>query len=258
MAGKSGAGFVVDISADIQGLIDRMTVVETESVPFWTAAALTQTAKDIQAEQVAEMARVFDRPTRFTLNALYVKPATKTELTALVMFKEGFGSIPAWRYLGPEVEGGTRVHKSYERRLIQVGAMHPNEYAAPGQGVALDINGNVSGALWQVMMADIGLMRDPQQNTTAKSRKRAIKNGRGRYFILRPDWPAAQGFGNLVRNVAPGIYHRTGGGSIVPVIAFVRAPTYGKRLAFYDIAKRVLQARFMVNFRTMRARYPAR
>lgn len=258
MAGKSGAGFVVDVSADIQGLIDRMTVTEQDSVPFWTAAALTQTAKDIEAEQIDEMARVFDRPTRFTLNALYVKPATKTELTAVVMFKEGFGSIPAWRYLGPEVEGGARAHKSYERRLIEVGAMRSNEYAVPGRGVKLDSYGNVAGSLWQVMMADMGLMRDAQQNSTARSRKRAARKGRGRYFVLRPDGPILPGFANLVRNVAPGIYHRSGGGSIVPVIAFVRAPTYGKRLAFYDIAKRVLQQRFMINFRAMSARYPSR
>lgn len=252
-----GQGFVIDISADIEGLVRSMSVFEQSSMPFWTAAALTQTAKDIQAAEVAEMARVFDRPTRFTLNALYVKPATKQELTAAVLFKEGFGSIPAWRYLGPEVEGGARRHKSYERRLVEIGAMRVSEVAVPGARVKLDANGNVPGSFWQVIMAELGAMRDANQNATTRSRKRAGK--RGRYFVLRPDWPSSPPSPNLARNVGPGIYERLpGSNSIAPVIAFVRLPTYGQRLAFYEIARRILQRNFARNFQAARARYAAR
>jgi hypothetical protein len=254
-----GQGFVIDISEDIEGFIQRATLIERDSVPFWTAAALTQTAKDIQAELVAEMARVFDRPTRFTLNALYVKPATKKELTAAVMFKEGFGSIPAWRYLGAEVEGGERSRKSYERRLIQLGAMRANEYAVPGKAAPLDSFGNIPGSFWQVVMADLGAMRDGAQNSTVVSRKRAAKKGRGRYFVLRPDWPASGGaIAGAARNVAPGVYERTGGGAIAPVIAFVKAGAYRRRLDYYGIARAILQRNFARNFAAMRARYPAR
>lgn len=258
MAAQSGRGFVVDISADIDGLIARMSVVERNSVPFWTAAALTQTAKDIQGALVDEMSRVFDRPTRFTLNALYVKPANKRELTAAVMFKEGFGSIPAWRYLGPEVEGGVRPRKSYERRLIEIGAMRADEYAVPGAGVKLDAHGNISGSFWQLVMAELKAMRDPQQNATVVSRKRAAKRGRGRYFVLRPDWPSAAPDARQVRNVPPGVYERSGGGAFRPVIAFVKASAYRKRLDYYGIAKRTLQRNFLGNFAAMRAKYPAR
>jgi hypothetical protein len=45
-----------------------------------------------------------------------VKPANKRELRAVVAFKDGFGSVPAWRYLGPEVDGGPEVENEFRAR----------------------------------------------------------------------------------------------------------------------------------------------
>ncbi len=62
------------------------------------------------------MARVFDRPTRFTLNALSVKRATKYDLNAAVNFElKGFGSIPAPRYRDRRLMAAKRVKKGFER-----------------------------------------------------------------------------------------------------------------------------------------------
>ncbi|TAK50249.1 MAG: hypothetical protein EPO23_03320 [Xanthobacteraceae bacterium] len=252
-----GNGFTLNISADIDGLASRLDAFQRDSVPFWTSKALNDTANDIKDAEVAEMARVFDRPTRFTLNALYVKFSSKSNLTAAVLFKDGGASIPAWRYLGPEVEGGSRRQKSYERRLVQFGAMRQDEVAVPAQGIKVDQYGNIPGSTWQIIMADLGYMRDPNQNSTARSRTGRKGKARGRYMVLRPD--AALGHPNLVRNVPPGIYWRQSGSrAIVPVIAFVRAANYKPRLPFYDIAKRVMQQRFAENFRKAMAQYPAR
>jgi hypothetical protein len=206
-----------------------------EDAPIVTAYALTKTAQDIKDAEVKSMGDVFDRPTRFTLNALYVKPATKRDLVAEVYFKEGFGkSIPAWRYLGPQVEGGDRRHKAHEMRLIRQGLMKDDEFAVPGKGVKLDSFGNIPAGTITRILSQVGAAEQKageNANATPASLKRKKKQGIGRYFVLRPD-----GAGRVGRNVAPGIYYRADLKEIVPVIMFVRAPKYQKRYPFYETA----------------------
>src|SRR5689334_6775239 len=110
------SGFKVGIAHDVDGLIAMIDAREKD-IEVWHVSALNQTARDVRDAEVQKMAEVFDRPTRFTENALMVVPATPDNLRAEVRFKEGFGSIPAWRYLGAQVEGGRRVKKTHERAL---------------------------------------------------------------------------------------------------------------------------------------------
>ena len=232
----AGAPFRIDISNNIDHLMRGLTDLERNKIPFVTAYALTKTAQDAKAAEVEVMAKVFDRPTRFTLNALYVQSATKADLTAMVRFKEGFGSVPAWRYLGPQVEGGPRRHKSFERALIRAGVMRSDEFAMPGLGASLDQHGNIKGGIITRVLSDIGANPDPQSNTTARSRKRNARRRSGRYIVLR-------------NGVKPGIYLRTGGRQIVPFLLFTRAPNYEKRFPFYETAQRVFRQRFAMHFR---------
>jgi len=238
-------GFTLNVSADIDALIDRISYYERDDVPFVTAFALTKTAQDIKAEEIVVMARVFDRPTRFTLNALYVKPATKRDLTAEVRFKDGFGSVPAWRYLGPEVEGGPRSKKSFERALERRGLLRADEFCAPGTGVQLDASGNVPGGIITRMLSSLGANPDPLSNTTARSKKRNVRAGK--FFILRG-----------VAGVHDGIYERVAGREIRPFMIFVRQPRYKKRFPFYETAQAVFEANFAKNFRIGWARYAGR
>jgi len=134
-------GFNLSVRSNIDNFLARVDDTEKWRVPYVTASALTATAYDAKADEVEVMAKVFDRPTRFTLNALYVKGARKDNLVATVEFKEGFGSIPAWRYLGPQIMGGKRAYKSHEKRLISAGIMESGEYAVPGRAVKLDAYG---------------------------------------------------------------------------------------------------------------------
>jgi hypothetical protein len=240
-------GFIVEVRSNVSDLIRGIEETERWRIPYVTAAALTKTAYDAKDEEKKVMERVFDRPTRFTLNALFVKGANKNNLTAIVEFKEGFGSIPAWRYLGPQVMGGGRNHKAHEKRLISAGLMRADEFAVPGLGLKLDAFGNVPGSILNRILSDLGARADPQQNTTAKSRKRNRRKSRGRYMVLR------QGQG-----VRPGIYHRVGTNKIVPVLVFVRAPRYEKRFPFYETAQRVMQQNFARHFRQEWARSMAR
>lgn len=205
-----------------------------EDAPIVTAYALTKTAGDIKSAEIDSMKSVFDRPTRFTLNALRTKPATKRDLVAEVFFKDGFGSIPAWRYLGPQVAGGARVHKAHEKRLIRAGHMTAEEYAVPGAGAKLDASGNISGSTIERILSQLGAAEQfagYQANATNSRRSKAKQKKAGTYFVLR-----AGASGRSNRSVAPGIYHRTGLKEMVPVIMFVKAPRYQKRFPFYETA----------------------
>lgn len=237
-----------DLQKQIRDLSER-------DAPFLTAYALTATAKDIKAAEVDTMKDVFDRPTNFTLNALYVKPATKRDLVAEVYFKDGFGSVPAWRYLGPQVEGGARVHKAHELRLIRAGVMQSDEFAVPGKGADLDASGNMPGPTIERILSQLQAAEQfagYQANMTGKSRARAKRKGVGRYFLLRP---GAAGSAN--RNVAPGIYYRAGLREMVPVIMFVKQPRYQKRFPFYERAQAVFDDRLLPNARVGFVRYVA-
>jgi hypothetical protein len=208
-------------------LIEALRGVARDDVPFVTAYALTKTGQDVKAAEYSEMQRVFDRPTRYALNSLQLKTATKQDLTAVVDYKL-FGGVPAERYLGPNVEGGARRHKSHERALISAGVMRSDEFAVPGKGAVLDTYGNMKGGHLSRILSQVRASRDPTQNMTAKSRKRSIKSAGGQYFVLRDS------------SAAPGIYQRSGSrGPIVPVLLFVRAPKYQRRFDFYGVGQRI-------------------
>jgi len=232
----------IHIRADSRDVMRSLRRLSREDAPMVTAYALTKTGQDIKAAEYASMKAVFDRPTRFTLNSLYLKTATKTDLVAVVYFKEGFGSIPAWRYLGPQVEGGPRQHKAHEKRLIRAGHMKPDEYAVPGAGAKLDQFGNLSGSTIERILSQVQAAEQfggYQANATDSRRSKAKRRKSGRYFVLRPELSGRAG-----RKVPPGIYFRKDLKEIVPVIMFVQAPRYRKRFPFYETGREVFAAKF--------------
>lgn len=237
----------VQFRVEINDVIAALKNLAAEDAPIVTAFALTKTGQDIKDAEFSSIADVFDRPTRFTLNSLAFKPATKRDLVAEVRFKDGFGSVPAWRYLGPQVEGGARVHKAHEKRLIRAGIMASSEFAVPGAGVKLDSSGNISGSTIEQILSQLGAaeqMAGYKANRTARSAAHAKKKNVGRYFLLRPGAD-----GRADRRVAPGIYFRTGVRELVPVIMFVKPPRYQKRFPFYETAARVFDRRLLVRAR---------
>lgn len=239
------------LSIKIEGLEKiqrRLGDISDKDMAFVTAYALTKSAQDIRAEERRVMESVFDRPTKFTLNALFVKPATKSDLQAVVYFKDGGGKrIPASRYLMPQVEGGRRSHKAFERRLIRQGIMRQDEYAVPGQGASLDAHGNMRGGDIERILSQLGAAEQwagYQANTTSRSRARAVRRG-GRYFVLRGT------------KAPDGIYHRTTGRDIMPVIMFVRQPQYAKLFPFYETGEQVFDRVFTGHVKEGFVRYVA-
>jgi hypothetical protein len=223
------ATFKVDASAVIRALKN----FRAERAPMVLAYAMTKTGQDIKAEEIALMRSVFDRPTRYTLNALRLKPATKTDLQAVVDFKD-FGGTPAWKYLGPNVEGGPRRNKSHELALQRAGILDQDEYCVPGRGVKLDANGNMRGSLISQILSQVKASSDPMQNQTERSTKRRARRGGASYFVLRG-------------NTAPdGIYYRKPGAKfITPIVMFVIPPRYRKVYPFYERARQAFNERLV-------------
>lgn len=214
-----------DVQRKLNGFADQ--------IPFATSLAINRTAELVKKAVVDEMKKVFDRPTPFTLNSLYVTPSTKDKLEAVVWLKDEYSvgnqGTPATKYLGPEIFGGARRAKSHERRLRDKGMLGSGMFAVPAQGAEGLLNryGNLEGGLIWQMMSSLKINRDIgyQSNETAKSRKR--NRSRARYFILGGDRPL-------------GIASRPTGGVLQPFVWFVKSPSYTPRLNFFAIAEKAI------------------
>lgn len=217
------------------------------------ATALTRTAVQVRDAVQAEMPRVLDRPTPYTLRQLRYVPARADRLAAAVgfnvvnvtdergstiAFRElGPGETPAGKYLTPQIEGGTRRLKRLEVALRAVGALPDGWLAVPGQGANLDAYGNVSrGQVVQVLsQLRIQLVAGSNRNMSGDARKQiaAQRKAGGRFFVVNP------GQGKL----QPGIYQREFiGRNITPVFIFVRSANYKRRFDFDGLSRRVADA----------------
>jgi len=229
----------IGVKTNVRDVKRVMNELERKKAPLAIAVALTKTAKKVQGSQYFEMASVFDQPTRFTLNSLYVHPATPKDQKASVEFKDGYGSIPAYRFLQPQIEGGVRVHKGFERALIRAGHMRKEEFAVPGKHVELDQHGNLKGSFLTRVLSQLGAAEHSagyMANMTKRSKKGNVKRAGGRYFVM-----GRNRAGNRdQRNVQPGIYLRSPTGAAYLIIAFVKQPKYQKRYDHYGVAERVV------------------
>lgn len=140
-------------------------------VPFATSLALNRTAELARNVLQVEMHRVFDRPKPFTLKSIFIRRATKRDLTARI-----FHSDKVSPYLQAEIEGGKRDEKRSEIKLGE-GVL------VPTRNVRLDSYGGVSRAYLARVLS-------------------GAQEGRGGYVLIRP---------GQASRLAPGVYQRVDG-----------------------------------------------
>jgi hypothetical protein len=209
---------------------------------FATALALTRTAQLIQIAEVEYMKGVFDRPTPFTLKSLYLQPATKTRQEARVWFKDfAPKGTPAGTYLLPEVHGGNRSHKRFERLLQRVGLLPAGRALVPASAAPLDAYGNVPRGLYPKILSQLHAQLDQAANETARSQKRKKRGERGgRYFYGNP--------GGKGR----GIWERftfAFGSAVKPIFIEVSGlPSYRRIFPFFDVGVHVASSAFGEQF----------
>lgn len=238
---------VIDVKADVSEIVKRVDLLKKEQIPFATALALTRTAQYAKTELVAEMDRVFEAPTRFTKDALYVSPAKKTNLTATVKVKDhAVKGNAAVKWLFPEIYGGARGIKGFEALLMRSGILPSGWFAIPAMGAPFDAFGNVPGSLITKILSQLQASRDSTANENKEARgKRDKRRQQGRYFAVIPNRPPTN-------HLPPGIYERFGTtkhAKVVPIFVFTnKAPKYTARYDFLGIGTRVAKARFPIEF----------
>lgn len=203
------------------------TIKRAKNIEFASIVALTRTAQKVKQAEVELLQAKIDRPTRFTLNSLMVKPATKADPTASVETKQGFGSVPAGRYLSPLVDGGPRRMKSSEHRL--------GFFWVPGEFADLDGSGNIKGSTIGKILSQLQLRGATGQNTTGSKRSKGKRKSQA-FFIK----------GNIVFLRVRQTYSKTLGGDTSredetrPYLYLLkRAPTYQKLIPFFETAEQV-------------------
>lgn len=220
IAAKGSVADVIQHARDVHGRL----------VPYAAAAALTRTASIAAKRDLPDaMRQAFDRPTAYTLNSLFVVPASKANLVARVHVKNAAAGVVPERFLQPEVEGGSRGEKRFERALRYAGILLAGERAMPGDGVRRDANGNVSGALIRSVLAALKV-RDSK--------------GRSRTANLFVGTAAKKG-GTPTR----GIWQRDGRHRLQPIFIFTRTPPhYRQRLDFEGTVERTAARNFQPEF----------
>lgn len=223
-----------DVKNELTRALAQFTTLRDRDLPFVAATAINMTMKMVKADMREEMGKVFDAPTPFTLNSLQTYPfATKESLEAVLRFKDFAGKgTSADKYLAPEIYGGGRRLKSFEKALQAAGLLPAGLFAVPAkaggsakQGAPLDQYGNIKGSYLNRMLSYLRANRDATQNR-AQGRGKGKRGKALQWFCISQEG----------KGLPLGIYERSAG-AIHMVLKFVSAPQYNVRYHFGDVAQ---------------------
>jgi hypothetical protein len=264
---------VLTVRVDLKETMAQMDDLQREQVPYAASLALTGVAGHAQASTVEQIRAKLHMPTRYTLDALFIKPAKKDKLESMVYVKDGKGArrytdarfpslgsqfvaegLNADKTIGHLFKGGSRDWKGIEWRFKERGLLPRGMAMVPGDGCPLDANGNVAKDFLMQMLAYFEAFRDTKQNmgaerraeylkgktTFAQRRTTAIINGI-EYFISRGkgQWFGAGSWKRgRMQHLPPGIWQRvqhgrSGRSFVRPMLMFVRQPTGYRR--YFDL-----------------------
>lgn len=222
---RKTTGSIAEVIADVRDVPARL-------VPYAASIALTRTAQIAAKTDIPWAMRLaFANPTPYTLNSLFVKPSTKDTLSARVMVKDSVsrGVVPE-KFLLPEVEGGGRNEKGFERALRFGGWLRNGERVIPARDTPLDSFGNVSGATIRGILATL----EKPGGGGGRGKRTKGKYGSGL-------------FGGQIGDTR-GIWRREGR-KVKPLFIFTtKPPLYRSRLDFEGIALKCANANFKTEF----------
>jgi hypothetical protein len=235
------------VRLDATSLLREFSDIEKRQLPYATMRALNDAAFQTRQAWRDAMPKVFDRPTRMTLNAILYTKAKKDQVWAEVFVRDqATKGTPPNKYLFWEAQGGQRRAKGSEVLLRRMGILGGGEYTVPGKGVQLDQYGNVPSRVISTILSDLGARRDPSQNTTLASRKRRERRRdvtkSAVYFYSRG--PSGDRGDGRPQHLPRGIYSRRRDEGVRPILAIVNAATYKPRYPVFDLAEQIFRARF--------------
>lgn len=235
----------------VKEAMDEIRAIAEQRVPAGVVRAVNDVAFGVRGAWQREAARVFDRPTSFTRNAVLVAKAGSGVAGAAAQFRAGRGATeveariyirddafkgtPPVKYLFPQVQGGVRAAKRFERALRAAGVLPPGMIAVPGSAAKLDAYGNLPAGTITRILSQLRASPDALQNASNSTRSRRSRKRGGTYFGLR------ERRGNLL----PGVYERVDfafGSAVRPVLIFVSRASYRKRYDVFDVGQRYIDA----------------
>jgi hypothetical protein len=247
---------MIHLKHDFQRLGRNAQAIERQ-LPFAMALALTRTVLAVEKAEIHEMRDVFDRPTPYTLKSTYTEPATKQKLRAVVGIRDwaSEGTPPA-NFLIPQIAGGGRRQKRFERALQSVGALPIGYVAVPGKAARLDRFGNMSrGEINQILSyfrtnATAGFNFNASAASLRRRSNRLAKKvgAQGvQYFVGRP------GDGKLPLGIWQRFTFRSGS-AIKPILIFIPWTVYQAIFDFQYVGKITISKRFGIEYSQALAR----
>ncbi|MBV1835644.1 hypothetical protein [Acetobacter estunensis] len=228
------------VGLDAKKLMRDLSALSEKEIPRAAASALNRLAIGARLKIRDRMEEVFDRPKTFTLNSFWIQTATPKNLEAAVMTKDmAPKGTAAVKYLGPEIHGGRRDMKKFERDLAP---LSQGQYAVPGKDAPLDRHGNIPRSVLLQILSRFNLMSGTSAymnmgDRTARRLQKQRKNAAGQrseYFIARE-----RGGG-----LPTGIYKLVGPGKVAQIIRFTpRIPTYKAILPVEQIVEQTIARR---------------
>lgn len=214
------------------------------------ARGLTKTARDVQRTVQLEQLRVFNKPLPYVQRAWWVDQADANRP----------GPVQAAVYLArdpqyarhpitPQVLGGNRALKRFERSLGHKSAIPPGWYAVPTEK-ALDSGGKMKRGLIQQIVAQAA-----RQQLAGYSKQLGLKaSKKEKSYRVKAQQRAGGQFVFVTKRrgkLTPGIYLAEGSGvgkkmgpfrrnTLIPYFRYVPSVTYRQRLDFYGIARRII------------------
>lgn len=240
----------IRVRSDMSAALAALQDVDRQA-DYALARAMTKTGVDVKAAERELIKQSVDKPTPYSLNAVFLQPATKTRLQARVWLKD----TPSGKdnHMLPLIEGGGRPLKRFEQRLRMTGYMAADERAVPGTAAQLDAYGNMSRGQITKILSQLRTAVVQGDFSNASWSKRSIaKRANVAYFCTRAadgqrSGVAGRGRAEYPQHLPRGVWERrqhAWGTSVRPVLFFVKSTRYPKALDFYGVGERVVRERF--------------
>lgn len=261
----------------IEELSAGLNDIARQQVPFATALALTRTARKAKGMLYGEMRSKLDRPSPFTvpgpgfegndaMGSMRVEQATKDRLFAVVKMKDWTAAkqrVATDPLLRHHFFGGARVAKGMELWLREKGLLSSGEYLVLGRNQPGDRYGNLGMAMWNRMVAQLGLTGGGKGYNRDASNQRGSRKSKAETGTIW--WSTGPKGGKLVdmatgieygfsgkpgrqNNLPKGVWIRNGTEMHALMIVVDKAPTYRQRFDLQKIAADAVRQHFSREF----------
>ena len=226
---------VVNIRSNIQAFAKNLDRIAYRELPFATAQALTQLARDVVKAEKENAAKVLDRPKPYTTNAIGVIGAKKDRQAATVYMMDRTA-----RYLEPYEFGGKNRLNSRAllkpiaamRDLDQFGNL-PRSYVRKLIGQATKGKGHNGAGRGDVFVGTVQTKAGPVNGIW----QRAVDAGTKAVPMARVDKRGHLRMGKTRKNLNTS-------GHLVLLVKFADAHPVRQRLGWFNLADRTISRNF--------------